>query len=1079
MRDEGGRRFGRYRLMERIGAGGMAVVHRAVVDGPGGFSRAVVVKRIRADLAHDASFAAMLATEARLSALLHHPNIIQVHEYGELDGEHYLAMELVDGRDLGAILRRCRRLARPMPEAAACFVVAELARALAYAHALTDEAGAKLALVHRDVSPSNVMVTPDGAVKLADFGIAKAAERLRDERTRTGTIKGKVFYMSPEQADGRPLDGRSDLFSLGVVLYECLTLERPFSGDTDLSTLRLIREARPAPPSSLRPGLDAEVEAVALKLLARAPEERFQSGDELAAALRPILHRIHGDAAAVHDLFRTLAPIDEDAQVAMAPTLALDEPEPARPPTRAHRRSAVGPRRRILGVAAAVVAAAALIAGALRWVHERSAAVVTSEAAPRTPARAPRRQTVAVVAPRDLSGGASWVAPAVAEMLSSELSAGDKLRVLPGENVDRTRIELALAPPEAPSREALRRLGAVLGADLLVVGAYFGGSDATAPLRLDLRLEDAASGEVLATVTESGTAGDLGDLVGRAGARLRDRLGVGGVAAADVGSVRATLPADPAAARLYAEGLSRLRRMEPLAARDLLAQAATVEPGHALTHSALAAAWADLGYDERALDEARRALALAGPLGRAERLGIEARYRESTREWDRAIDIYRALRTFYPDDLDHGLRLAAAESAAGQSDRAFATLASLRELPPPDGNDPRIDLGEAAAAGAASDYRRQLAAAEAASRRAEARGARLAVARAKAWEGWARRNLGERARAEAADTEALRIYRELHYRLGEAEVLNDLAILRRDAGDLEAAASLYAQALALHREVGRQKGIAQSLNNLAEVSRLLGRVEEARRQYDEALAAARALGDRYGEALVFGNLGELLAGTGELGEAEHVYGEALRGARGLGQKSLVAYLLYDVGELARARADFDGARRAHEEALALRAELGERGNVAESEAALARLALERGDAAAARAGAERAAAKFVEQKNAPGEARARATLALALQSLGRAGDAQREARAASALAAKMEDRASRLDVATAAGRVLRDAETCRRAADEAARFKLVGTELEARLAVADLTQDSRLAASVGREAVRRGYRALALRARAR
>ena len=164
-----------------------------------------------------------------------------------------------------------------LPVGAACHLVTEVARALAYAHALTDADGRPLEIVHRDISPSNVMVTPAGIVKLLDFGIAKAATHLHAERTRTGTIKGKLSYMSPEQALGEPLDGRSDLFALGTVFYECLTSSRLFKGENDAETLTRICEQQIAPPSSYAPGIPADLDAVVLKMLARPRDERFQT----------------------------------------------------------------------------------------------------------------------------------------------------------------------------------------------------------------------------------------------------------------------------------------------------------------------------------------------------------------------------------------------------------------------------------------------------------------------------------------------------------------------------------------------------------------------------------------------------------------------------------------------------------------------------------------------------------------------------------------------------------------------------------------------------------------------------------
>jgi hypothetical protein len=303
-----GVRFGRYRLIEQIGMGGMGIVHRAIIDGPRGFARDVVIKRLLPELSRDAGFVDMLATEAQLCARLRHPGIVHVHEFGEINGEFYLSMELVEGDSLLTILKELHHAQKYLPTGVACFIIAELAAALAYAHALTNDAGEPLQIVHRDVTPSNVMLTRAGGVKLLDFGIAKAATQIGKEHTLSGTLRGKLSYMSPEQAEGLRIDRRSDIFALGVIFWECLTLKRLFKGETDFETLRLIRQPKVAPPSTLVPGLDPELDAVVLKMLAPDIEQRYASCEEIATALAPIVYRHHGDSSAVRKLVAELPP---------------------------------------------------------------------------------------------------------------------------------------------------------------------------------------------------------------------------------------------------------------------------------------------------------------------------------------------------------------------------------------------------------------------------------------------------------------------------------------------------------------------------------------------------------------------------------------------------------------------------------------------------------------------------------------------------------------------------------------------------------------------------------------------------
>ncbi len=290
-----GEPFGRYRLIERIGAGGMAVVYRALAPSPSG-QAVVVVKRVLPALSRDQTFVKMLVAEARLSSRLSHPGIVRMHELGRVRDEYFLSMEYVDGIDMLRLLNRCVSSRTPVPIGVACYVAQRVAAALSYAHDLKDAEGRPLEIVHRDVSPANIMVTFDGHVKLLDFGVAKAAEHVRDDHTRTGTLKGKINYLSPEQAEGLAIDGRSDLFALGIVLHECLTLKRLFRGASDLVTLRLVRQCEVVPPSHLRPDVPPELDTIVLRMLARDRGQRFSKGDEIAAALAP-LAEAHGGAA--------------------------------------------------------------------------------------------------------------------------------------------------------------------------------------------------------------------------------------------------------------------------------------------------------------------------------------------------------------------------------------------------------------------------------------------------------------------------------------------------------------------------------------------------------------------------------------------------------------------------------------------------------------------------------------------------------------------------------------------------------------------------------------------------------------
>ena len=280
--------FGKYFLLERINVGGMAEVFRAKAFGVEGFERLVAVKRILPNIAEDKEFIRMFIEEAKLSVQLNHANIAQIFDLGVVESSYYIALEHVHGRDLRGIFDRCRQGGEPMPVAQACFVVMKVCEGLDYAHNKRDQGGRELSLVHRDVSPQNLLVSFEGEVKLIDFGIAKAAGK--GSKTQAGILKGKFGYMSPEQVRGLPIDRRSDVFSCGIVLYELLTGERLFVGESDFSTLEKVRNVEILPPSTYNRKIPDELERIVLKALAKDTEDRYQNAIDLHDELQAFVY---------------------------------------------------------------------------------------------------------------------------------------------------------------------------------------------------------------------------------------------------------------------------------------------------------------------------------------------------------------------------------------------------------------------------------------------------------------------------------------------------------------------------------------------------------------------------------------------------------------------------------------------------------------------------------------------------------------------------------------------------------------------------------------------------------------------
>ena len=314
-------RFGDYELVERLGVGGMAETFLAIRRGPGDFEQRVCLKRILPTFVNDAEFVAMFLREARLSALLHHGHIARVLDFGIVDGAHYLTLELIEGADLRATLRHLRLRGESLDPGLTSYVAHALASALDFAHTADDD-GHAAGIIHRDVSPSNVLLSNAGEVKLSDFGIAKATNL--PGSIQSGALKGKIPYMAPEYAIGRQCSARSDLFSLGVLLYECLAGFRPFDGGSDIQTLdrarngrrELLHDAAPDAPTSLTDAIES--------LLAPSPEERPPN----AATFIRMLVDVPPSPLAQRELGVLVRSVEKNDAIPSSPGLASTRPAP-------------------------------------------------------------------------------------------------------------------------------------------------------------------------------------------------------------------------------------------------------------------------------------------------------------------------------------------------------------------------------------------------------------------------------------------------------------------------------------------------------------------------------------------------------------------------------------------------------------------------------------------------------------------------------------------------------------------------------------------------------------------------------
>lgn len=280
--------FGRYFLIDKIAVGGMAEVFKAKSFSHGGFEKLLVIKRILQHLTENEDFVEMFIDEAKISVELQHPNIVQIYDFGRIAENYFIAMECVEGKDVKGLLRKLAERRKVLPMEYAVYIAHEMCKGLDYAHKRTDMQGAPLSIIHRDVSPSNILVSYSGEVKIADFGIAKA--QISAYNTKGGVLKGKFEYMSPEQASGTDLNHQSDVFSTGIILHEMLTGRRLFKTNSDIKTLERIKAVDVQPPSELNAGIPKRLDDIVMKAMSKDPSERFADARDLQTALLEFMY---------------------------------------------------------------------------------------------------------------------------------------------------------------------------------------------------------------------------------------------------------------------------------------------------------------------------------------------------------------------------------------------------------------------------------------------------------------------------------------------------------------------------------------------------------------------------------------------------------------------------------------------------------------------------------------------------------------------------------------------------------------------------------------------------------------------
>ena len=1062
----------RFRVIRYIARGGMGEVYEAEDTE---LSDRVAVKTARFETVQGSHETERFRREIQLARKVTHPNVCRTFDVfrhtppssgsAALRSEILIvSMEFLSGETLDSRMRRTG----PMSAAEALPIITQMVAGLSAAH--------QVGVVHRDFKTSNVMLVapPHGSQSvravITDFGLAHAQESPGGTLTRPGDIVGTPSYMAPEQVDGGEITPATDIYALGIVIYEMLTGTLPFSADTPLATA-MKRLNQPAPSARARiPNLDETWDRTIARCLERKPANRFASVDDVAKAL------------AGQQVPASIGAIDKTvAGEYYSGSVSLD------------RRM----RSPVMSVAIAAIVLAVLLTGFFLLRHR--AAESTAQKAGSPTAASTARRSIAILGFKNLSGSASDpVGNILADSLWTQLDT-DEVRFIPPSTVDEMRSNLGLRDPSASfTNDQVAAIKKFLGADVLIAGTYTAeGAPGAQKIAWNIHLIGTDGNKNFGSIGPlPGTENDLNPMILHAGRQIRQTLGVS-ISPTEEARMDASLSTNPDAMRYFSEARDKLRNFDVLAATKSLQKSLDADPKFAQARGLLAEAWTTLGYDSKARDEAKKAMDLSSDLPTEDRDLIAARYYTASHDWDKAIEQYSQLWSQYRDDPRYALLLAGTQISAGKATAALTTLNELSAQNPSVGLQAQADLLENAAHTSLANYKPALAAATSSAEKAASIGANLLLARARIQQCAAYLNLGQPEQAKPLCEQAKQLNATAGDRLASANSANAIANVYNNQGNYEKAAPLYEEALSTAQSIGDKQDEAGALNNLANIKAAQNDGVAAMKLYELSIEVARERGDMEDLAEAQNNLAFALYASGDRVRGKALLAEALALAEKIEDHGAEARILHDAcimaldsgelasahkscekslalrreakdplgtgqaltlyGDIQTAEGDLSGAAKSYAEALSLLDTSGVKSAAAYARISLASLQLEQNHLDEAEKLARAAATELAAEKDQTGEAAARTLMARSLLNQKQLAQAAAEIQQATTLAQQSGDVGAKLDARIVSARI--DAQSGQadaalaslaQAQKDAHAAGLLQTEFDVRLALGEI-----------------------------